>query len=98
MANAAAGGHNTPSIWEQSSHPVALLFLFLFRGLAIATYLLSGFFSTGFVFSVSDHAQERERARAMANPKLHRLLWLSCSSLQTSGQSKMVRPWVQTVV
>ena len=40
-----------PSIWSQSSHPVALLFLFLFRSLAIATYLLCGFFAGGYVFS-----------------------------------------------
>ncbi|EFP81710.1 Golgi apparatus membrane protein tvp23 [Puccinia graminis f. sp. tritici] len=39
------------SIWQQSSHPVALFFLFLFRSLAIATYLLCGFFSDSYVFS-----------------------------------------------
>jgi hypothetical protein len=41
------------SIWKQSAHPVALLFLFLFRCAAIATYLLCGFFSSSYVFSVS---------------------------------------------
>lgn len=40
------------SIWSQSAHPVALFFLFLFRCLAIATYLLCGFFSSSYVFSV----------------------------------------------
>ncbi|GAA6013317.1 hypothetical protein JCM11491_006352 [Sporobolomyces phaffii] len=39
------------SIWKQSAHPVALLFLFLFRCAAIATYLLCGFFSSSYVFS-----------------------------------------------
>ncbi|GAA6059385.1 hypothetical protein JCM10212_003283 [Sporobolomyces blumeae] len=48
-----AGGSHDPeaSIWKQSAHPVALLFLFLFRCLAIATYLLCGFFSSSYVFS-----------------------------------------------
>lgn len=41
------------SIWKQSAHPVALLFLFSFRCAAIATYLLCGFFSSSYVFSVS---------------------------------------------
>jgi len=40
------------SIWKQSAHPVALLFLFTFRCAAIATYLLCGFFSSSYVFSV----------------------------------------------
>ncbi|KAL8284205.1 hypothetical protein RQP46_004954 [Phenoliferia psychrophenolica] len=39
------------SIWSQSAHPVALFCLFLFRSLAIATYLLCGFFSSSYVFS-----------------------------------------------
>ncbi|GAA5870439.1 hypothetical protein JCM16303_002004 [Sporobolomyces ruberrimus] len=39
------------SIWKQSAHPVALLFLFSFRCAAIATYLLCGFFSSSYVFS-----------------------------------------------
>ncbi|CAH7689610.1 hypothetical protein BY996DRAFT_4583869 [Phakopsora pachyrhizi] len=39
------------SIWQQSSHPIALFFLYLFRSLAIATYLLCGFFSDSYVFS-----------------------------------------------
>jgi hypothetical protein len=41
--------HSHPS----RSHPVALFFLFLFRCLAIATYLLCGFFVSSYVFSVS---------------------------------------------
>lgn len=52
MASQSSANASQQSLWEQSSHPVALLFLFLWRSLAIATYLLSGFFSTGFVFSV----------------------------------------------
>lgn len=39
------------SIWKQSSHPVALFFLYFFRSLAIATYVLCGFFSDSYVFS-----------------------------------------------
>ncbi|KAK4706139.1 hypothetical protein P7C70_g78, partial [Phenoliferia sp. Uapishka_3] len=39
------------SIWSQSAHPIALFCLFLFRSLAIATYLLCGFFSSSYVFS-----------------------------------------------
>ncbi|GAA99051.1 uncharacterized protein L969DRAFT_54986 [Mixia osmundae IAM 14324] len=39
------------SIWQQSSHPVALFFLFAFRSAAVATYLLCGFFSNSYVFS-----------------------------------------------
>jgi hypothetical protein len=35
------------------SHPLALFFLFFFRTLAIATYLLCGFFSNSYVLSVS---------------------------------------------
>jgi Eukaryotic protein of unknown function (DUF846) len=35
------------------SHPIALFFLFFFRTLAIATYLLCGFFSNSYVLSVS---------------------------------------------
>ncbi|KAH8914792.1 DUF846-domain-containing protein [Atractiella rhizophila] len=34
------------------SHPVALLFLYLFRSGALAIYILSGWFSTPYVFSV----------------------------------------------
>ncbi|CEQ38802.1 SPOSA6832_00260 [Sporobolomyces salmonicolor] len=40
------------SIWKESAHPVALFFLFFFRCAAIATYLLCGFFSSSYVFSV----------------------------------------------
>lgn len=40
------------SILSQSAHPVALIFLYLFRVAAIATYLLCGFFSSSYVFSV----------------------------------------------
>ncbi|KAM0793543.1 Golgi apparatus membrane protein tvp23 [Microbotryomycetes sp. NB124-2] len=39
------------SILSQSAHPVALICLYLFRSLAIATYLLCGFFSSSYVFS-----------------------------------------------
>ncbi|MBW0527243.1 hypothetical protein O181_066958 [Austropuccinia psidii MF-1] len=42
---------SAPSIWQQSSHPMALFCLFLFRSLAIGTYLLCGFFSDSYVFS-----------------------------------------------
>ncbi|KAI0321698.1 Golgi apparatus membrane protein TVP23 [Amylostereum chailletii] len=38
-------------IFRQSAHPVALLFLFLFRIAAIATYILCGFFSDYYVIS-----------------------------------------------
>ncbi len=41
------------SLIHLCSHPVALFFLFLFRCLAIATYLLCGFFVSSYVFSVS---------------------------------------------
>lgn len=41
------------SILSQSAHPIALIFLYLFRVAAIATYLLCGFFSSSYVFSVS---------------------------------------------
>jgi hypothetical protein len=41
------------SVLSQSAHPVALIFLYLFRVAAIATYLLCGFFSSSYVFSVS---------------------------------------------
>lgn len=34
------------------SHPVALFFLYIFRTLAVATYLLCGFFVSSYVFSV----------------------------------------------
>lgn len=37
----------------EGRHPIALFFLYLFRCLAIATYLLCGFFSSSYVFSVS---------------------------------------------
>ncbi|GAA5922942.1 Tvp23p [Sporobolomyces koalae] len=58
-ANAAAAAQNLSSadleegqsIWKQSAHPVALFFLYSFRCLAIATYLLCGFFSSSYVFS-----------------------------------------------
>ena len=46
------------SILSQSAHPVALIFLYLFRVAAIATYLLCGFFSSSYVFSVSFHELE----------------------------------------
>jgi Fe2+ transport system protein B len=39
------------SILSQSAHPIALIFLYLFRSLAIATYLLCGFFSKSYVLS-----------------------------------------------
>ncbi|KAH9808864.1 hypothetical protein DFH28DRAFT_907190 [Melampsora americana] len=42
--------HST-SIWQQSSHPIALFFLYLFRSLAITTYILCGFLSDSYVFS-----------------------------------------------
>ncbi|KAK4052900.1 Golgi apparatus membrane protein tvp23 [Microbotryomycetes sp. JL221] len=42
---------NEASILSQSAHPVALVCLYLFRSLAIATYLLCGFFSSSYVFS-----------------------------------------------
>ena len=35
-----------------SRHPFALFFLYLFRCLAVATYILCGFFSSSYVFSV----------------------------------------------
>ncbi|EGG11760.1 uncharacterized protein MELLADRAFT_70753 [Melampsora larici-populina 98AG31] len=43
--------HTETSIWKQSSHPVALFFLYFFRSLAITTYVLCGFFSDSYVFS-----------------------------------------------
>ncbi|KAI5476376.1 protein of DUF846 family [Pseudohyphozyma bogoriensis] len=46
-----SNGGNEQSIWQQSAHPVALFFLYFFRCLAIATYLLCGFFSSSYVFS-----------------------------------------------
>lgn len=52
------------SIWKQSAHPVALLFLFLFRCCAIATYLLCGFFSSSYVFSVRFLSNDDMYARA----------------------------------
>ncbi|GAA5850431.1 hypothetical protein JCM5353_002719 [Sporobolomyces roseus] len=52
QANGSNGGDlEEQSIWKQSAHPVALLFLFTFRCAAIATYLLCGFFSSSYVFS-----------------------------------------------
>lgn len=51
--NSSAGvGSFVTDTFRQSAHPVALLFLFLFRSMAIATYLLCGFFTSGYVFSV----------------------------------------------
>jgi hypothetical protein len=50
------GGSNQDDqqgILAQSAHPVALIFLYLFRCSAVATYLLCGFFSSSYVFSVS---------------------------------------------
>ncbi|KAJ7173869.1 Golgi apparatus membrane protein TVP23 [Mycena filopes] len=38
-------------IFRQSAHPLALLFLFLFRTGAITVYLLSGFFTDNYVLS-----------------------------------------------
>jgi len=39
-------------IWQQSSHPVALLFLYLFRTTAIAVYIFCGFFTDNYVLSI----------------------------------------------
>lgn len=39
------------SILAQSSHPIALIFLYLFRSLAMGVYLLCGFLSGGYVLS-----------------------------------------------
>jgi hypothetical protein len=58
-APVASGSMSTPqpsanadaSILAQSSHPVALIFLYLFRTLAIVTYLLCGFLSSSYVLS-----------------------------------------------
>ncbi|KAG0147230.1 hypothetical protein CROQUDRAFT_656341 [Cronartium quercuum f. sp. fusiforme G11] len=47
----AANISSDTSIWKQSAHPVALFCLYLFRSLAIATYILCGFFSDSYVFS-----------------------------------------------
>lgn len=89
-AQSASGVSNTEqSLWQQSSHPVALLFLFTFRGLAIATYLLSGFFSTGFVFSVRTSVPSRGCSEAHV---WSRRWSLCCFSLLISGQSRMVSP------
>jgi len=38
-------------IWQQSSHPIALLFFYLFRTAAIAVYIFGGFFTDNFVLS-----------------------------------------------
>ncbi|KAK9710845.1 Golgi apparatus membrane protein tvp23 [Basidiobolus ranarum] len=40
-----------PSILKQSSHPVALIFHFLFRIAALVVYLLANFFTTSFVLT-----------------------------------------------
>lgn len=50
-SNQLSSSSDQASIWQQSSHPIALLFLFLFRSMAITTYLLCGFFSDSYVFS-----------------------------------------------
>lgn len=44
------------------SHPVALIFLFAFRTAAVGTYLLCGYFSNSYVFSVSGYAKPKEGA------------------------------------
>lgn len=41
----------------QSSHPVALLFLYLFRTAAIAVYIFCGFFTDNYVLSVRSDTQ-----------------------------------------
>ncbi|KAK9727554.1 Golgi apparatus membrane protein tvp23 [Basidiobolus ranarum] len=41
----------TPSIFKQSSHPVALIFHFLFRTGALVVYLLANFFTSSFVLT-----------------------------------------------
>ncbi|KAK4687677.1 hypothetical protein P7C73_g2444, partial [Tremellales sp. Uapishka_1] len=50
------GGHpeegGIAGILKQSSHPMSLAFLYLFRSAAIAVYVLCGFFTTNYVLSI----------------------------------------------
>lgn len=52
-------------------HPVALFFLFLFRCLAIATYLLCGFFVSSYVFSVSTLPHRPARGLDQLSPRVN---------------------------
>ena len=71
-----------PNSRIQSSHPIALLFLYLFRTTAIAVYIFCGFFTDNYVLSVRDDIQSLNPPLLTLSPSrlwqsLYYLRWIS---------------------
>ena len=74
----------------QSSHPIALLFLYLFRTTAIAVYIFCGFFTDNYVLSVRDDIQSSDPlVSTLSSSRLWQLLY---SSQWISGLVEYVAP------